>query len=97
MIILSTKNADFPESTEMNRETRDFNVGYGDGVISNPSDQGTFKQDMTTKMLNWISLLGKRRHMIDALDFLKPSEGMSDWTGDAQSPPLRTPNQKRSR
>jgi len=97
MIVLSTKRADFPEGPDTMRETRDFNIGYGTGTSSTPSDDGTFKQELTDKMLNWINLLGKRRTMIDALDFLKPSDGMGDWSGDAQSPPLRLPQQKRLR
>lgn len=97
MIRLSIREADFPGAVDMPRETRDFNIGYGVGTSSTPSDDGTFKQELTDKMLNWINLLGRRSKMIDALDFIKPSEGMGDWTGDSQSPPLRTPKQKRTR
>lgn len=94
-IVLSTRRfADFQEQT-FPSDTRDLNIGYGTGgVNSNPSDTGTFKGEMTDKIVNWIRLISKKRKMFDALDLLKPSEGMGEWTGDAQSPPLQFPGQK---
>jgi len=47
-----------------------------------------FRDFFVEKIVSKINLESKRRKMKDALDFLKPSMGMSDWSGDAYSRPL---------
>jgi len=90
MSIKLSKNVVSTTPSEMggfSEEMLDTNIGYGSGVNSNPSS-GEFRTFLVDKIVSKVNLERKKRKMKNALDFLQPSVGMSDWSGDSYSRPL---------